>query len=247
MGRGTDPAVEVINSPTCPPSTCHTFSFTLPRHDTLAAIARTRLNAQLPPGAKATDVAYQAGFIDSQVGLDARGYHGSARPEQQYKAGKAQDNKDSTEIRYYGVTVLTWYHADEKRHEVLKALLKKHGPEGPLARPASMRSVKSADLPLALLVQGSMDKPKRRRLKMPWASSRAPSEAGQGDTLSEPETHFTEHEPDRHGPLYKLGIRTRKAPPKVKPFVQLQQEEYGPQVSETGDVFWVPVAHTLGQ
>lgn len=186
--------------------------------------------------------------MDSQVGLDARGYHGSARPEQAYSdLAASRAVRESTEIRYYGVTVLTWYHADEKRHDVLKRLLNRMGHDGQLARPASMRSVRSSDLPLSLLGQSSVEKPKRRRLKVPWAASRTPSESGQFDTVSEADTHFTDLEPDMQGPLARLGIKVRKAPPKTKQFAQLQQEEYSPKVLESGDVFWIPVAHTLGE
>ena len=154
-----DLSVEVINSPTCPPSTCHTFSFTLPRQDTLAAIARTRVNAKLPPGVDATQAAFQSGFMDSQVGLDPRGYHGSAKPEPNFKQGaEAKGARDAADIRYYGVTVLTWYHADEKRHEALERIHNKLGPESDLARPASMRSMRSTDISLSLLAASS-DKP----------------------------------------------------------------------------------------
>lgn len=239
--------VEVINSPTCPPSTCHTFSFTLPLQDTLATIARTRVNAKLPPGVNATQAAYQAGFIDSQVGLDPRGYHGSAKPEPNFKqAAEAKGARDPTDIRYYGVTVLTWYHADEKRHEVLERIHNKLGPESELARPASMRSVRSSDISLSLLA-ASADKPKRRRLKMPWGTSRTPSENGQIDTPSEVDTHFTDYEPDKRSPLARLGIRVTKNPPKTKQYAQLQQDDYSPKVMASGGVFWIPVAHTLGR
>lgn len=232
--------VEVLNAPTAPASTCHTFSFTVPRHDTLSAIARTRLGAKLPNGTSPAQAAYNNGFLDSSVHLGARGYHGSAKPQDTLDSpAAARAIRESAEIQYYGVTILTWHHADEKRHEALQKLRTNPAGMNAAAR-ASLRSVQS----IGPFAQDTFDKPKKRRLKMPW-SGRTPHESAQVDTTSDADT-LSPIDPEAAA-LVRLGIKTRSAPPKIKQYAELQQEEYSPRVLESGNIFWVPVAHTLGR
>lgn len=107
----------------------------------------------------------------------------------------------------------------------------------PAAR-TSLRSVQS----IGLFAQDTFDKPKKRRLKMPW-TGRTPPESGH--TTSEADT-LSPIDPEAAA-LVRLGIKTRSAPPKIKQYAELQQEEYSPRVLESGNIFWVPVAHTLSK
>jgi nicotinamide N-methyltransferase len=236
----------VINAPTAPADTCHTFTFTLPRHDTLSAIARTRLGQKIPAGATAAQVAFNAGYMSSQLHLDTRGYHGSAKPEDTMNSSAtARAIRESSEIQYYGVTVLTWYHADEKRHEALKRIRNEAIADDRSTRAASMRSYRTADQAYGLMAD-TYEKPKHRRLKMPWITRDESTEPAHFDTPSDADG-LTDRELDSMSPLIRLGIKIRKGPPKLKQYVQLQQEDYAPKVLDGGNVFWIPVAHTLGK
>jgi hypothetical protein len=157
-------------------------------------------------------------------------------------AAAARAVRESSEIQYYGVTILTWYHADEKRHEALKQIRANVSDDRSM-KAQSMRSQRSYDQGVGLLGKDVYEKPKYRRLKLPWVTTKtditgleSPSEA---DLL-------TDRELDSMSPLVRLGIKIRKGPPKIKQYVQLQQEDYEPKVLEGGNVFWIPVAHTLG-
>lgn len=180
--------------------------------------------------------------MDSQRRLDTRGYHGSARPEEMDSSATARAIRESSEIQYYGVTVLTWYHADEKRHEALKRI-QASAADDRSQRAASMRSYRS-DQAYGLLGKDTYEKPKPRRLKLPW-NTRGPADPTPHETPSEADV-LTDRELDSMSPLIRLGIKIRKGPPKIKQYVQLQQEDYEPKVLEGGNVFWIPVAHTLG-
>jgi hypothetical protein len=181
--------------------------------------------------------------MDSQRHFDSRGYHGSAKPEEMESSATARAIRESSEITYYGVTVLTWYHADEKRHEALKRIQASAMADDRSQRGASMRSYRS-DQAYGLLGQDTYEKPKPRRLKLPWSTRAStdptPQSPSEADVL-------TDRELDSMSPLIRLGIKIRKGPPKIKQYVQLQQEDYEPKVLEGGNVFWVPVAHTLGK
>ncbi|WVF69649.1 hypothetical protein IAT40_004428 [Kwoniella sp. CBS 6097] len=85
--------VEVVNSTLSPPTTCHAFTFTIPRHDTLAAIARTRL--------------------DSAV---------SDMPNTYSMIQNVRSMASATELTFYGVTLTVWTHADKDRALQLKAI-----------------------------------------------------------------------------------------------------------------------------
>jgi hypothetical protein len=194
----------------------------------------------LPEGTSPAQAAFNAGYLDSQVQLGTRGYHGSAKPQDTLDSpAAARAIRESSEIQYYGVTVLTWQHADEKRHEALKKMRSNVMGVNAAAR-ASARSLHS----LGLFTQDTFDKPKKRRLKMPWSVG-TPSESGRFDTASEADTQ-SQLENDS-SPLVRLGIKIRSAPPKIKQFAELQQEDYKPRVLESGNIFWIPVAHTLSR
>jgi len=236
----------VINAPTAPADTCHTFTFTLPRHDTLSAIARTRLGAKIPPGTTPAQVAFNSGYMDSQLHLNARGFHGSARPDDLLNStASTRAIRESAEIQYYGVTVLTWYHADEKRHDALMRIRNETIADDQSTRGVSMRSYRTADQAYGLLAD-TYEKPKNRRLKMPWITRDEPAEPSYLDTPSDA-NGLTDRELDSMSPLVRLGIKIRRGPPKLKQYVQLQQEDYAPRVLDGGNVFWIPVAHTLGK
>lgn len=97
------PPVEIVNSVLAPPATFHAFTFTIPRHDTLAAAAaraRERLESTV------------SGPVDFNRFADA-------------SSSTATVNKavaSAPELSFYGVTLTVWTHADKNRAVQLKAM-----------------------------------------------------------------------------------------------------------------------------
>ncbi|OXG28035.1 hypothetical protein C359_05466 [Cryptococcus neoformans Bt120] len=95
-----DVIVEIVNSVLAPPTTCHGFTFTIPRHDTLAAAAREWLEPTVS---------------------------GPADPSRLADASTASVNKtvasvSASELSFYGATLTVWTNADKSRALQLKAM-----------------------------------------------------------------------------------------------------------------------------
>nr|XP_019008347.1 uncharacterized protein I206_06906 [Kwoniella pini CBS 10737]OCF47128.1 hypothetical protein I206_06906 [Kwoniella pini CBS 10737] len=106
-------SVEVINSTLSPPTTCHAFKFTIPRHDTLAAIARTRLDSAVSGNINTYSMLSaidEQGNLDPSLHLQARG-----NPN-------VRNTASATELTFYGVTLTVWTHADRDRAVQLKSI-----------------------------------------------------------------------------------------------------------------------------
>lgn len=95
-----DAIVEIVNSVLAPPTNCHAFTFTIPRHDTLAAAAREWLEPTVS---------------------------GPADPSRLADASTASVNKtvasaSASELSFYRVTLTVWTNADKNRALQLKAM-----------------------------------------------------------------------------------------------------------------------------
>ncbi|KLT44188.1 hypothetical protein CC85DRAFT_257235, partial [Cutaneotrichosporon oleaginosum] len=97
--------VEVVNSALAPPTTCHTFSFSVTRQSTLTAIAAqaTRGNKfGLPP--------------ESYMAVTSEQPSAAPAPGQEHLRGTTH----SSDLVFYGVTLTVWSHADKDRAIRLK-------------------------------------------------------------------------------------------------------------------------------
>lgn len=157
----------------------------------------------MSPGVNPTRAAYEAGFVDSHISsADRRATVGPGAVG--HAKGTLSAMQNATEIRYYGVSVLTWHHADPRRHQGLLRLKSNMGSDGQLRRPESMRSFYTS----ATAPQGSLDlKAKKKRRKVPWKTRTEHVE-----TVSEVDTAFTDTEVE--SPPGRLGIKVASAPPK---------------------------------
>ena len=105
-------SVEVVNSTLAPPSTCHAFHFTISRHDSLAAVARSRLDSSLAP---------IPGQYNTTSIISTSEDNGTTFAH----AGKRDTlrmSSTATEIQFYGITLTVWTHADQLRASALKAV-----------------------------------------------------------------------------------------------------------------------------
>ncbi|WWC68082.1 uncharacterized protein I206_102001 [Kwoniella pini CBS 10737] len=224
--------VEVINSTLSPPTTCHAFKFTIPRHDTLAAIARTRLDSAVSGNINTYSMLSaidEQGNLDPSLHLQARG-----NPN-------VRNTASATELTFYGVTLTVWTHADRDRAVQLKSI--------------KMRAER------AKLGQGSLNSinplvQQRRN------GSTAPSESGkkgtkrgslhymmgknqsEGDVTGTSETETGMSDSDLEGPLGRRGIRNTIQGDRLST-VDSVPEDAAAAYDEASDIFWMPYAITM--
>ncbi|GMK57249.1 hypothetical protein CspeluHIS016_0400830 [Cutaneotrichosporon spelunceum] len=97
--------VEVVNSALAPPTACHTFSFSVSRQSTLAAIAAQASRGNkfgLPP--------------DSYMAVSSEQPSAAPAPGQEHLRGTTH----GSDLIFYGVTLTVWSHADKDRASRLK-------------------------------------------------------------------------------------------------------------------------------
>lgn len=160
--------IEVINSTLAPPTTCHTFTFSVARQGTLSAIA-----------AQAT----RASKIGAQ-GFDTFNPAAAATPYNPVPVGQEhlRGTTSSSDLVFYGVTLTVWSHADRERADKLNDFKQRVG----------VRHREDSGLSEAAAVKERT----RRRTKLPWLKAEAttstdatPSDTGVSD--SDMETTFT--------------------------------------------------------
>ena len=211
----------MVNSTLAPPSTCHAFSFTLPRVDTLAAIARTRLDSALPDRPLSElDTTFDTSMMSS-----------TSMPAQAAPSDLPRASHSATEIQYHGVTLTCWMHVDAVRLPRLKQL--KQGKK----MASGLGSVASTG------GDSIEQKISKRRTGMPSKKGGNASEAE--GTGSETEAGATDSEME--GPLGRKALKNAmKFNQAAMEDLSLPMAE-APVFDEAGDVFWLPYSITLGE
>ncbi|ORY21289.1 AEX-3 domain-domain-containing protein [Naematelia encephala] len=212
--------VEIVNSTLAPPTTCHAFTFTIPRHDTLAAVARSRLDS-----ATASLPAVESYRYDSMV---SNGDESSVAPPLGVSAG-VRNMTTATDLMYHGVTLTVWTHADHDRAQILKELKLrvergKNGLDTLTSNPLVMPQGTTAE--------------SRRRSSMPWGKQNDATE-----TDGETETGMSDADFD--GPMGSKN--TRGVLGDTLTTAESMPEDAAALFEDGGDVFWMPFAITLGE
>ncbi|EIW71142.1 hypothetical protein TREMEDRAFT_27360, partial [Tremella mesenterica DSM 1558] len=218
--------LEVVNSTLAPTATCHGFSFTLPRHDTLAAIARTRLDSALPAQDGHMDSFYDNSMLSS---IDPNASLGQLSTTREVPRGMTS----ASEIQYHGVTLTCWMHVDAVRLTRLKQIKKG------VKLASGLGSVASSVPGAVGMVE---EKLARRRNNMPWMkNSAAGSEAEV--TGSETETGATDSEME--GPLGRRAMKNAMRNVRTATEDMSLPMGDGAEFDDPGDVFWLPYCITL--
>lgn len=222
----------MINSTLCPPTTSHAFSFTLPKHDTLATVARTRLDGTLNPSVTTFGhpVDYAAYLAPDEISQMTSG------PEHGLMTG-ARNMSAATELTFYGITLTVWTHADKHRGRALKHL---KAQRERVARGGLPETLRMDSLPRAATERVGQGK---KRTSLPWGLSRKGSV--DNASASETETGMSDSDLDGLGPP---GARSlRNALSESRSVVESLPDESGPVIEDGGDVFWMPYAITLSE
>ena len=215
-------AVEVVNSTLAPPATCHSFSFTIPKHDTLAAIARTRLDSSIQHNLESNY---------STVGIDDSMLESSASAQRNMSA--------ATELTFYGVTLTVWTHADPTKVSTLRSIKdnrEKIKAGGMDSLRSHLAKSKVSTMSTERLLAGKW------RSSLPWGLSRQPSEAE--FTGSETEAGMSDSDFEAQG---KRRIKKHLKHSSVSSMTDDWPDETPPVFEDGGDNFWTPYAITLGE
>ncbi|WVR04747.1 hypothetical protein IAU60_001758 [Kwoniella sp. DSM 27419] len=211
--------VEVINSTLAPPTTCHAFTFAIPCHDTLSAIARTRLNSQV---SRSVD-----GGTPLVVG--EQGAHGPAKAslsEVQQVAGSA------SQLTFHGVTLTVWTHADKERAVQLKTIKTR-------SERAKMSKTSQGSIGYATQARSSQESGRKAKKRSTLGSLGRLMGAGMDSATdfaaSETETGMSDSDLDGGG----FGRSNRRSTVGSVP------EDAVAAYEEASDVFWMPYAITL--
>jgi hypothetical protein len=103
--------VEVINSSLHPPATSHCFTFTIPRHDTLATVVRDRLESTLSAPSGPPAESFLSTFDGQSSFIPSAGTRDNVR-----------NLTTATELTFHGVTLTVWQHAGKSFTRQLKAI-----------------------------------------------------------------------------------------------------------------------------
>ena len=107
----------MINSTLCPPSHCHSFTFSIPKHDTLAAVARTRLQSSLSGGNKNGN--YQ-NLLQPEPDTDLDPSQSTTYIDT--AVDSKRNMSTSAELVFHGVTLTIYTPAEKDRSYYLKKL-----------------------------------------------------------------------------------------------------------------------------
>jgi hypothetical protein len=214
--------VEIINHSLQPPTTCHAFTFTIPKHDTLAAIARARLDSRnantttllTQQSTLAPDDAAQSSLTEADPGL-----------------ATARNLSASTDLTFYGITLTVWTHADKDKGKILRWLrARKEG--GSNGHFDSLRSNST----LKARAQAERVDVGKKKSSIPWGLSRK----GSHNDMSVSETETGMSDSDFEGP--SRGRAESQGNSSVLNSVVNEG------VLEDGtDIFWMPFAITMGE
>ena len=213
--------VEIVNSTLCPPATCHSFTFTIPKHDSLAAIARTRLDSDLDRLAR-----HDPSFNPSETMLNADESTVLSITDANPEGLSVRNMSAATELTFHGVTLTVWTHADGERAQALKRI-KERKEKGKF-----VDSLRSNVPPTP-----TMDKvPSRRRTSLPWGRSKKHSESEM--TGSEAEVGLSDSD-------FEGVLRRRNVGSKVSVGDSIA-EDADAVFDDGGDIYWMPYAITMG-
>ncbi|OCF58670.1 hypothetical protein L486_03160 [Kwoniella mangroviensis CBS 10435] len=227
--------VEVVNSTLSPPTTCHAFTFTIPRHDTLAAIARTRLDSAV---SGAPNTLSMLSAIDEQGNLDPS-LHLQARGNPNVRNS---NSASATELTFHGVTLTVWTHADRDRAVQLKTI-KMRAERAKLGQ-GSLNSVN----PLAQQQRKGSTAPSEgkkggtKRGSLQYMMGRNQSE---GDITGTSETETGMSDSDLEGPLGRRAMIRNTMNSDRLSTVDSVPEDVAAAYDEASDIFWMPYAITL--
>ncbi|ODN79529.1 hypothetical protein L202_03489 [Cryptococcus amylolentus CBS 6039] len=207
--------VEVVNSALAPPTTCHAFSFSIPRQDTLAAVARERL------------------------GSAVSGMRNASAAELDRPAPETSKNMTSaTELTYYGVTLTVYSHADKDRALQLK-VIKTRSERLKLGTQSSLNSMNPVSPnyhpPGTRKASTTSDRKRGRR-----HLGNVLRNQSEGDVTLGSETETGVSDSDMEGPL----SRRRWAGDRLS-VVESVPEDVRAVFDEQNDVFWMPYAITI--
>ncbi|WWD07517.1 hypothetical protein V865_005618 [Kwoniella europaea PYCC6329] len=227
--------VEVVNSTLSPPTTCHAFTFTIPRHDTLAAIARTRLDSAV---SGAPNTLSMLSAIDEQGNLDP-----SLHPQARGNPNVRNSNSASaTELTFHGVTLTVWTHADRDRAVQLKTI-KMRADRAKLGQgslnsinPLAQQQRKGSTAP------GEGKKGGTKRGSLQYMMGRNQSE---GDITGTSETETGMSDSDLEGPLGRRAMIRNTMNSDRLSTVDSVPEDVAAAYDEASDIFWMPYAITL--
>nr|ODN89542.1 hypothetical protein L203_02254 [Cryptococcus depauperatus CBS 7841] len=210
--------IEVVNSILAPPTTCHSFAFTIPRHDTLANIARERLGSTF------------SGFPDSSAAE-------LNQPATTNTSSKI--NSSATELVFHGVTLTVWTHADKERALQLKAIKSrsdrlKLGTQNSLN---SMNPVSPNYQPPGHRKASTTSEKKRPRRSL----GRVLRNQSEADITLGSETETGVSDSDREGALGRRGTGWVEK----MSIVESVPEDVKAVFDEQVDVFWMPYAITM--
>lgn len=219
----------MINSTLCPPTTCHAFTFTLPKHDTLATIARTKLDSAVNNHSKAVN--YNAMLSPEDTTMSFVGAESSEA------MGGMRNMARSTELTFHGVTLTVWTHADRERGSSLKRLKERRERIKNGLPDSSMRS----NTPVG---RAATEKPKsgKQRTSLPWGLSRK-SSVGE---MSASETETGMIDSDLEGPLGRRQMRNAMFDSRGS-IIESLADDTARVFDDGGDVFWMPYAITLSE
>nr|XP_031858204.1 uncharacterized protein CI109_006347 [Kwoniella shandongensis]KAA5525276.1 hypothetical protein CI109_006347 [Kwoniella shandongensis] len=212
--------VEVVNSTLSPPTTCHAFTFTIPRHDTLAADGRSRLDSAISlggglPNNYSTLSANEAGLL-RHPGIG--GPNGLTKPT---------TSKTNT-ITFYGVTLTVWTHADRDRSIQLKGIKTRYE-RAKLAQD----SLHSMGRKASTTPRGGAGGREKRRTSLGFLMGRNRSESD-----FETETGMSDSDLEG-GPMRRSGKGDRLST------VDSVTEDVAMAFDESSDIFWMPYAITM--
>ncbi|WVQ79913.1 hypothetical protein IAT38_002014 [Cryptococcus sp. DSM 104549] len=222
--------VEVVNSTLAPPTTCHAFTFTTPRHDTLAAVARTRL------ASAASDLPGSSPLAPGSTSTPA------PRGGPAYPAATTRGMANATEITFYGVTLTVWTHADRERAIQLKGI-KLRANRLKLGTQNSTGSMNPASpQPHGAHRKASTTSDRKGRSRRSLGYMLRNQSEGDVTVGSETETGMSDSDMEVGGGGGRRGMRGWAERLSV---VESVPEDARAAYDEQSDIFWMPYAITM--
>lgn len=219
----------MINSTLAPQAFCHSFTFTLPRHDSLNNASWSKHNLGV------------AGMVSNSPIAAGRSGMESFTPEESIippEHAPTRELGSSGDIAYHGVTLTVWTHADRTRAQLLKRIKD---------RVDSSRAGQDALFEAAMTATVDPAPRVTQRGTMKKGAGPAFARRNRSETDISEGTAYTDSEVDAplgsrrgipKGVLSRMGSKVGMVP------------EEGPAVAvfeDGSDVYWTPYAITLGQ
>ena len=219
----------MINSTLCPPSHCHSFTFSIPKHDTLAAVARTRLQSSLSGGNKNGN--YQ-NLLQPEPDTDLDPSQSTTYIDT--AVDSKRNMSTSAELVFHGVTLTIYTPAEKDRSYYLKKLKERRERAQNGQMGDSLRSRPRTPVPPAgAQLRAQTDRPAQKgksRAAMPWGVARKASVGEYSASDTEGAMSDSDFESVGVGRSSAVGSAGDEA-----------------LVDDGGDVFWLPYAVTIGE